>query len=43
VTSVTTMYVPPSVSAPIDAKMLERLGIKQSDRVRCLQLKRRAG
>jgi uncharacterized protein YabN with tetrapyrrole methylase and pyrophosphatase domain len=41
-TSVTTMYVPPSVSAPIDAKMLERLGIKPSDRVRCLRSTRRA-
>jgi uncharacterized protein YabN with tetrapyrrole methylase and pyrophosphatase domain len=42
VTSVTTMYVPPSRSAPVDAQMLERLGIKRSDRVRCLRLKRRA-
>jgi hypothetical protein len=42
VTSVTTLYVPPSVSAPIDANMLERLGIKQSDRVRCLRSKRPA-
>ena len=42
VTSVTTLYVPPSVSAPIDANMLERLGIKPSDRVRCLRSTRPA-
>jgi uncharacterized protein YabN with tetrapyrrole methylase and pyrophosphatase domain len=42
VTSVTTLYVPPSRSAPVDAQMLQRLGIKRSDRVRCLRLKRRA-
>ncbi len=34
---ITTLYVPPSRDAPIDRKMMKRLGIRPADRVRCLR------
>jgi uncharacterized protein YabN with tetrapyrrole methylase and pyrophosphatase domain len=34
---ITTLYVPPCRDAPIDAKMMKRLGIRQADRLRCLR------
>lgn len=37
VTPITTMYVPPSETAPVDRAMMARLGLKPADRVRCLR------
>ena len=37
VTTVTTLFVPPSRKAKADPAMLARLGIRPSDRVRCLR------
>jgi precorrin-6B methylase 1 len=37
VTPITTMYVPPSEAAPIDRKMMARLGIRDADRLDCLR------
>jgi hypothetical protein len=36
-TGITTLYVPPALVAPVDQRMLRRLGIKASDRITCLQ------
>ena len=38
ITTVTTMYVPPSRRAKVDRAMLARLGIHPADRLRCLRL-----
>jgi uncharacterized protein YabN with tetrapyrrole methylase and pyrophosphatase domain len=35
--SITTLYVPPSKEARIDRAMMSRLGIRPSDRIRCLR------
>ncbi|HEX4381498.1 MAG TPA: SAM-dependent methyltransferase [Myxococcales bacterium] len=34
---ITTLYLPPSEIAPLDERMVRRLGIKAKDRIRCLQ------
>jgi precorrin-6B methylase 1 len=37
VTPIATLYVPPAKTAPIDKKMMARLGMKPADRLRCLR------
>jgi uncharacterized protein YabN with tetrapyrrole methylase and pyrophosphatase domain len=37
VTLITTMYVPPTKRAPLDRKMMARLGIRRVDHLRCLR------
>ena len=39
---ITTLYVPPAKTTPIDRKMMKRLGIRPADRVRCLRSSGRA-
>ncbi len=38
ISPITTLYVPPAKRAPIDRKMLARLGISPAGRVRCLRV-----